>query len=85
MFCGKTEVIASRTVRNIVDEEGAQILDSLTNPMRVLPRACAVLAVLAMQDYIAVVVEDQPAREADQDRRKLVRHGRYVPSICRAP
>jgi hypothetical protein len=65
--------------------------------MRVLPRACAVLVVLAMhvkrqaigtpdrrakgtamQDYSAVVVADQPAREADQDRRKLVSHGRYV-------
>jgi len=24
------------------------------------------------------VVADQPAREADQDRRKVVSHGRYV-------
>jgi len=62
LFCSETEVIAYRAVCNIVDEEGAQRLDSLTNHMRVLPRACAVLVVLAMQDYSAVVVTDQAAR-----------------------
>ena len=28
--------------------------------------------------YSAAMVADQPAREADQDRRKVVSHGRYV-------
>jgi len=34
--------------------------------------------VVAMQGYNAVVVADQPARAADQDRRKVVSHGRHV-------